>query len=101
MIPRRARAGSAVSSPPFEFRGGLFSNRRFGPRRPLWGGVMARLLFGTVLVAALGVPLVAMFQNEASAQERATCSQARAHCGTPRACERRCGVCTERGRWTG
>jgi len=24
---------------------------------------MARLLFGTVLVAALGVPFVAMFQN--------------------------------------
>lgn len=99
MIPRRARR-QRISSPPFEFRGGLFSNIRFGPRRHLWGDVMARLLFGTVLVAALGLPFVAMFQNEAWAQERATCSQARAHCGTQRVCQKRYEACMETGCWT-
>ena len=61
---------------------------------------MARLLFGTVLVAALGLPFVAMFQSEAWAQERATCSQARAHCGTQRVCQRRYEACMETGCWT-
>jgi hypothetical protein len=61
---------------------------------------MARLLFGTVLVAVLGVPFVAMFRNEAAAQERATCSQARAHCGTQRVCQRRYEACMETGCWT-
>ena len=61
---------------------------------------MARLLFAIVLVAALGVPFAAMFQNEASAQERATCSQARAHCGTQRVCQRRYEACMETGCWT-
>jgi hypothetical protein len=85
---------------PFEFRGGLFSNIRFGPRRHLWGDVMARLLFAIVVVAALSLPFVAMSQNAASAQERATCSQARAHCGTQRVCQRRYEACMETGCWT-
>jgi len=61
---------------------------------------MARLLFGTALVAALGVVFVAMSRNEAPAQERATCSQARAHCGTQRVCQRRYEACMETGCWT-
>ena len=85
---------------PFEFRTGLLSNIIWAARRHLWGDVMARLLFATVLVAALGVPFAAMFQNEASAQERATCSQARAHCGTQRVCQRRYEACMETGCWT-
>lgn len=68
--------------------------------RHLWGDVMARLLFGTILVAVLSVPFVAMSYNEASAQERATCSQARAHCGTQRVCQRRYEACMETGCWT-
>jgi hypothetical protein len=38
---------------------------------------MTRLIFGAVLVATVGVPFIAMSSNEASAQQRATCSQAR------------------------
>jgi hypothetical protein len=66
----------------------------------LSGGAMARLLFGTVLVTVLSAPFVAMSYNEASAQERATCSQARAHCGTQRVCQRRYEACMETGCWT-
>jgi hypothetical protein len=61
---------------------------------------MARLLFAIVVVAALSPPFVAMFRNAASAQERATCSQARAHCGTQRVCQRRYEACMETGCWT-
>ena len=43
---------------------------------------MARRIVATALVAMLGLPLLAMFSGKASAQQRATCSQARAHCGT-------------------
>jgi len=66
----------------------------------MWGDVMARLLLGTILVAVLSVPFIAMYYNEASAQERATCSQARAHCGTQRVCQRRYEACMETGCWT-
>jgi predicted transglutaminase-like cysteine proteinase len=61
---------------------------------------MARLLFGIVVVAALSLSFVAMSRNAASAQERATCSQARAHCGTQRVCQRRYEACMETGCWT-
>src|SRR6516164_3284922 len=55
--PRRLQAAADTRKTghfpvPFEFRGGLFSNIRFGPRRHLWGDVMARLLFAIVVVAA-------------------------------------------------
>jgi hypothetical protein len=47
---------------------------------------MAHFVFGTVLVAMmLSVPFVAISSDEASAQQRATCSQARLHCGTQHA----------------
>ena len=61
---------------------------------------MARLLFAIVAVAALRVPFLALSENEASAQERATCSQARAHCGTQRVCQKRFEACMETGCWT-
>jgi hypothetical protein len=41
-----------------------------------------------------------MSYDEALAQERATCSQARAHCGTQRVCQRRYEACMETGCWT-
>ena len=84
----------------FDFRRGPFWNIRFCAHRHLWGDVMARLLFGTILVAVLSVPFVALSYNQASAQERATCSQARAHCGTQRVCQRRYEACMETGCWT-
>jgi hypothetical protein len=85
---------------PFEFRRGPFWNIRFG-RAAICGGkdVMAHFVFGTVVIAALSVPFVAMSYNEASAQERATCSQARSHCGTQRVCQRRYEACMETGCW--
>ena len=58
--------------------------------------VMTRLIFSAVLVATVG----AMSSNEASTQQRATCSQARLHCGTQRVCQRRCDACIETGCWT-
>ena len=58
--------------------------------------VMTRLIFRAVLVATVGVPFIAMSSNEASAQQRATCSQARLHCGTQRVCQRR----YDAGCWT-
>jgi hypothetical protein len=61
---------------------------------------MARLLFAIVVVAALSLPFVAMSRNAASAQERATCSQARAHCGRQPVCQRRYEACMETGCWT-
>ena len=61
---------------------------------------MARLIVATALVAMLGMPLLAMFSGEASAQQRATCSQARAHCGTQKVCQRRFESCMETGCWT-
>ena len=50
---------------------------------------MARLVFRTVLAAVLSVPFAAIFFNEAPAQQRATCSQARSQCGKQRVCQRR------------
>jgi hypothetical protein len=84
----------------FEFRKGPVLEYKICAHRHLWGDVMARLLFGTILVAVLSVPFVAMSYNEAWAQERATCSQARAHCGTQRVCQRRYEACMETGCWT-
>jgi len=54
---------------------------------------MTYLVFGAVLAAMLSVPFVAMSSNEALAQQRATCSQARSHCGTQRVCQRRYDAC--------
>jgi hypothetical protein len=62
--------------------------------------MMARLIVATALVAMLGLPLLAMLSGEASAQQRATCSQARAHCGTQKVCQRRFESCMETGCWT-
>jgi hypothetical protein len=62
--------------------------------------VMARLIFRAVLVATVCVPFIAMSSNEASAQQRATCSQARLHCGKQRVCQRRYDACVETGCWT-
>jgi hypothetical protein len=80
------------------FAGARFWNIRFVHR--FVGDVMARLLFGIIVVAVLNVPFVAVSYNESSAQERATCSQARAHCGTQRVCQRRYEACMETGCWT-
>jgi hypothetical protein len=60
---------------------------------------MTYLVFGAVLAAMLSVPFVAMSSNEALAQQRATCSQARSHCGTQRVCQRRYDACIETGCW--
>jgi hypothetical protein len=60
---------------------------------------MARLGLGIVLTLILAVPFVAISYNEASAQERGTCSQARSHCGTQRVCQRRFESCIETGCW--
>jgi hypothetical protein len=57
-------------------------------------------VFGTVLAATLSVPFVAISYNEASAQERATCSQARSNCGSQRTCQRRYEACMQTGCWT-
>jgi hypothetical protein len=56
-------------------------------------------VFGTVLAATLSVPFVAISYNEASAQERATCSQARSHCGRQRICQKRYEACMQTGCW--
>ena len=62
--------------------------------------VMTRLIFSAVLAATVGVAFIAMSSNEASAQQRETCSQARLHCGTQRVCQRRYDACMETGCWT-
>jgi hypothetical protein len=61
---------------------------------------VTHLVFGAVLAAMLSAPLVTMSYNEASAQQRATCSQARSHCGTQRVCQRRYDACMETGCWS-
>jgi hypothetical protein len=93
-------AAGGFQRPRFEFRQGLVLAYKILRTAVCWGDVMTRLLFGTVLVAVLSVPFVAMSYNEASGQERATCSQARAHCGTQRVCQRRYEACMETGCWT-
>jgi hypothetical protein len=45
---------------------------------------MVHFAFGTILLVMLSVPFVWSSYNEASAQERETCSQARSRCGTQR-----------------
>ena len=62
--------------------------------------VMAHFVFGTILVAILTAPLIAISYNEASAQERETCLQARSHCGTQPICQRRYDACLQTGCWT-
>jgi predicted transglutaminase-like cysteine proteinase len=62
---------------------------------------MARLIVSIVLVAMLAMlALLAVPWGAAWAQERATCSQARAHCGTQRVCQRRFDTCMQTGCWT-
>jgi hypothetical protein len=61
---------------------------------------MVHFVFRTVLAAMLNVPFIAISYSEASAQQRATCSQARPHCGTQRVCQRRYDACMETGCWT-
>jgi hypothetical protein len=95
-----ARSRQRFSAPRFRFSQGPVLEYKILRAPPCGGDVMARLLFGTILVAALSVPFIAMSYNEASAQERATCSQARAHCGTQRVCQRRYEACMETGCWT-
>jgi hypothetical protein len=62
--------------------------------------IMARVVVAIVLAAVLGVPLLALSYSMASAQQRATCSQARALCGTQRVCQKRFENCMETGCWT-
>jgi hypothetical protein len=57
-------------------------------------------VFGTVLAAMLSVPIVVISYNEASAQERASCSQARSNCGRQRTCQKRYETCMQTGCWT-
>jgi hypothetical protein len=58
---------------------------------------MARFVVSPVLVAMLA--LLASW-GAAWAQERATCSQARTHCGTQRVCQKRFENCMQTGCWT-
>jgi hypothetical protein len=51
-----------------------------------WKTAMTRLVFRTLLAAILNVPFAATSFNEAPAQQRATCSQARSQCGVGHAC---------------
>jgi hypothetical protein len=60
---------------------------------------MRRLIFSAILVATVGVPFIATSSNEALAQQRETCSQARLNCGTQRVCQRRYDACIETGCW--
>jgi hypothetical protein len=61
---------------------------------------MARFVVATALVGMLAAPLLAISCGDAAAQQRSTCSQARAHCGTQRVCQRRFDNCMETGCWT-
>jgi GH24 family phage-related lysozyme (muramidase) len=56
---------------------------------------MAHFVFGTVLVAMLSAPFVAISCSEASAQDRETCLQARSHCGKQPVCQRRYEACLQ------
>jgi hypothetical protein len=58
------------------------------------------LALATILAATLAVLFVAISYNEASAQLRVTCSQARSNCGTQRICQKRYEECMETGCWT-
>ena len=59
---------------------------------------MARFVVATALVGMLAV--LALSYGEAAAQQRSTCSQALAHCGKQRVCQRRFENCMETGCWT-
>ena len=61
---------------------------------------MTRLALGTGLTLILAVPFAAISFTEAPAQQRATCSQARSHCGTQPVCQRRYDTCMQTGCWT-
>jgi hypothetical protein len=86
----------------------LALERRYGDWKPDRGGgttywegkSMTHFAFGTVLLVMLCVPFVSSSYNEASAQDRETCSQARSHCGTQRVCQRRYETCMQTGCWT-
>ena|SRR6516225_10783554 len=67
---------------------------------PVIGLLWPHFVLGTVLVAMLSAPFVAISYDGASAQQRATCSQARLHCGTQRVCQRRYEACMQTGCWT-
>jgi hypothetical protein len=58
---------------------------------------MARFVVVPVLAA---IAFLTLAWGAAGAQERATCSQARAHCGTQRVCQRRFDNCMQTGCWT-
>jgi hypothetical protein len=60
---------------------------------------MAHFVFRTVLATMLSVPFAAISYSEASAQQRATCSQARSSCGKQPVCQRRYDACIETGCW--
>jgi hypothetical protein len=62
--------------------------------------IMARFVVATALVGMLAAPLLAMSCGEAAAQQRSTCSQALAHCGKQRVCQKRFENCMETGCWT-
>ena len=59
---------------------------------------MARFVVVPVLATMLA--FLTLTWGAAWAQERATCSQARAHCGTQRVCQRRFDNCMQTGCWT-
>jgi hypothetical protein len=61
---------------------------------------MTHFIFLTILVTMLSVPFAAITYSQASAQQRATCSQARSLCGTQPVCKRRYDSCMETGCWT-
>jgi hypothetical protein len=88
------RCGSPASA-------GLLHAGTLGTVETEWEKEMrASFIFGVVVAAMLAVPFVAMSCSDASAQQRATCSQARSHCGTQRVCQRRYETCVESGCWT-
>jgi hypothetical protein len=62
--------------------------------------IMARFSVAIALVGMLAAPLLALSYGEAAAQQRSTCSQALAHCGKQRVCQRRFENCMETGCWT-
>jgi hypothetical protein len=82
-----------------EARTGPLARLAIGFARPRFlENAMARFVIVPVLAAMLA--LLAVTWGAAWAQERATCSQARAHCGTQRVCQRRFDNCMQTGCWT-
>jgi hypothetical protein len=60
---------------------------------------MVRFVLVATLAAVLSVLTVVIPHNDASAQQRATCSQARSACGTQRICRERYQECMRTGCW--